>query len=120
MSDPSPGPDPLSGSPELFATNLLISRCIENRMDGVRLRRTEEGVRVYLEHPDRDHDEETLTDDPSRWEDVRDRFRSLTEPRPEGADELCPRTPAAEQVQSIRVEYPDPETIQLRFDYPDT
>ncbi len=118
MADPPPGSDPLSGSPELFATNLLITRCIENGMHGVRLRRTGEGVTVRLEHPDREHEEETLTDDPARWEDVRDRFRALTEPRPDGPDELCPRTPAAERVRRITIEYPDEDTVHLRLEYP--
>jgi len=88
-------------------------------MEGVRLRKTDGGVRVRLQRSSREYEEETLTDDPSRWEPVRQRFREHTVSRSDGPDELRVSTPAARSLESIRVEYPDEETVQLTFDYPE-
>lgn len=123
MAEPPPGhgsgSDPLAGSPELFATNLLLTRCIENRMVAAHLRR-ENGVHVHLEGPEGTLEEETLTEEDSRWSDVRDRFREMTNFDEEQSGELELTTPAAGQVKTVRVSYPDPDTIHVRFDYPET
>lgn len=122
MTEPSPGhgsgSDPLTGSPELFATNLLLTRCIENRMKAAHFRR-DNGVHVKLEGPDETLEEETLTETDARWSDVRDRFRTMTNFEQEQTGELNLTTPAARQIDTIRISYPDPDTIHVRFHYPD-
>jgi hypothetical protein len=117
MSMPNGGDD-LTGSPELFASNLLIVRAIEHGMTGVTIRRENDGIIVQNEHPDREYDKETLTEDTGIWSDIVERFRSMTVEREDAStDRLKPKTPATEQVESIEIRYPDEETIELTFQH---
>lgn len=122
MTDPTGamGGDDLTGSPELFATNLLVVRAIEHDMNAVTLRKGDGEITVKNQHDDREYEKETLTEDVTMWTDIKERFQSMTEfGEDQTSGTLSAKTPATERVESIAIAYPDEETIKLTFHYPD-
>lgn len=115
MKTPPGDGDNLVGSPELFATNLLLVRAIEHDMNRVTIRRTDEGIRVQNHHDDQQYDPEILTEDLSKWTEIRDRFEAMTEFDDDRSGTLKPSTPAVDNIDHIGVEYPDEETIEIYF-----
>lgn len=112
-------PDELAGSPELFASNLVIVEAIEKNLRGLELIRGTDAVTVIMHYPSGKDVEETLTEDPGRWEQVTERFRSMTEFETERKGVLKPQTPVREKLEAISIEFHDDETISIRFRYPD-
>ncbi|MFB6344301.1 MAG: hypothetical protein ABEK50_00810 [bacterium] len=110
--------DPLVGSPELFVSNLVLVRAIENGLTKIEITREEDGITVQNEKDGEGYDRETLTDDPNKWKDIVERFKSMTESGDEGEKYLKPKTPATGKVDTIRIEYSDSETIVLTLTYP--
>lgn len=113
--------DPLVGSPELFATNLLLVRAIEQGMTEIQIRNHGDHVEVQNIHPKREYPSETLTEEPDRWEKIRQRFRDMTEFEENDQEGLLkPSTPAQNQVDRIEASYPEPNRIVLSFVYPNS
>ncbi len=112
-------PDELAGTPELFASNLVIVEAIEKNLRGLELIREPEGVTVIMHYPSGKEVEETLTENPENWERVTERFRSITEFDSDRKGELKPQTPARDKLDAITIEYHEDDTISIRFRYPD-
>jgi len=112
--------DELTGSPELFASNLLVVRAIEHEMNSVVIRRTDEKVLVQNIHDERNYEEETLTEQLEKWSEIQERFQSMTTFSDDNSNtgELTPNTPATRSVDRIEISYPDDSTIKLTFHYP--
>lgn len=113
--------DPLVGSPELFATNLLLVRAIEQGMSEIHIENHEDHVQVQNIHPDRQYPSETLTEKAGQWEKIHKRFQNMTEfDDNDSQGRLKPNTPAQKQVNRIIARYPEPDRIELCFFYPDS
>lgn len=116
-NEPPRDPDSLAGSPELFATNLLLVRAIENEIDRITIERTSSEITVQLIKEDTDYDPETLTERTDKWNDIVERFRDHT--RPDETDGgwgivLEPNIPAADSVEDFRIEI-DENRIEIRL-----
>lgn len=117
MSFENRSPDDLTGSPELFATNLLIARGIENDLDIIRIEKKSAEISVTLES-DQDHfDPETLTEDTTSWSDIQERFKSMTsfdDSSDASSGTLEPKTPLSERIKSIKINFSS-NLITLKF-----
>jgi len=113
--------DPLVGSPELFATNLLLVRAIEQGISEIHIENRDDQVQVQNIHPNREYPSETLTEEPGQWEKIHRRFREMTDfDKTDSHGRLKPNTPAQKQVDRIEARYPEPSRIELSFFYPDS
>lgn len=110
--------DDLTGSPELFASNLLIVRAIEHGMDQVTIQLEDGAVAVQNHHPEQDYDKEILTENTEIWADIRERFQDMTEFE-ERNDRglLSSNIPATGRTEKITVAYPNEQTIEISFHY---
>lgn len=108
-------PDPLAGSPEQFATNLLIVNAIEQGLNAIELERTNTEVIVKLYNDERQYEAETLTEYPERWSDIRDKFREKTEfSNNEQSGIFKPSIPATNSVDEIPIEFKN-NAIEITF-----
>lgn len=114
---PPRDPDSLAGSPELFATNLLLVRAIENEIERITIDRSSSEITVQLMKADQDYEPETLTEQTEKWGDIVERFRGHTL---SGASEegwgsvLEPNIPAANSVDELRIQFGN-DRIELRL-----
>ncbi|MFB6345056.1 MAG: hypothetical protein ABEK50_04690 [bacterium] len=115
-TEPPREPDSLAGSPELFATNLLLVRAIENQIDRIEITRSSSEITVQLLKDEHEYEQETLTETTSSWSDIVDRFKEQTTFEDDDSGELKPSIPAAETIRQISVTYEDTK-ITLTFDY---
>lgn len=104
--------DSLTGKPELFATNLLLKRALDQRVHSITFRHEGNRVEVQLEHPEEDLEAETLSEEPETWDRVIDRLRDHTE-----SGEFQPQFPGPDELDSIQFEMPDDDTAILRVQY---
>lgn len=111
-------PDELTGSPELFATNLLLVRAIDNQINRIIIEKLSAEIIVQLHHPDKDYEEETLTEDTSTWSDIRERFKDITEFDDSAKNKgiLKPKIPASKTLDRLEVQY-DTDTIDINLHF---
>lgn len=112
-------PDSLAGSPELFATNLLLVRAIDNRIERITMERTGDAILVQLFEAEREHEPETLTEDTGKWDSIVERFEDYTRPEKEASGEgtvLEPNIPSAENVDEIRIQFTSNQ-LEITFDH---
>lgn len=112
-------PDELTGSPELFATNLLLVRAIENSIDSIEIKKEPDAVTVQLISSETDYDRETLTEKMNIWSKIKDRFKSITEFESDSSKKgtLEPNIPIDEQeLESMKITYHD-ESIVIDLNY---
>lgn len=111
--------DDLTGSAELFATNLLLVRAMDNRLDKIEVTRHEDRIGVQLYSSDRDYEEETLTENLDTWPKIVDRFEELTDfEEPGETGRLNPTIPVDDAVDEMRIDY-DEEQLTVTFEYGD-
>lgn len=111
--------DDLTGSPELFATNLLLVRAMDNRLSRIEVNRHEDRVGVQLFSSERDYEEETLTEQLDTWPKIVDRFEEITDfEEPGETGRLNPTIPVDDAVTAMKVRY-DEGQITLSFTYED-
>lgn len=110
--------DDLTGSPELFATNLLLVRAIDNSVESVTMTKETDRIAVQLFAEDRDYEPETLTEDTDQWSTIKSRFQAMTnfDENDENEGTLEPNLPKSGKVSSIRVSYGDGNLV-LDFHY---
>lgn len=117
--EPPREPDSLAGSPELFATNLLLVRAIDNEIDRILIERSPGEITVQLVDESRDYDPETLTEDLDHWDAIVERFQDYTRPDKDASGEgtiLEPNIPAADNVEEIRIKMSDNQ-LDIVFDH---
>lgn len=107
--DPTTG-DPLTGKPELFATNLLLKRALEQGVERIVFRREGNRVIVRLHHPDREYEPETLSEQPDTWDRLTERLTGLID---EESGEFQPGFPPPESVRSIELVQASEEECSL-------
>ncbi len=112
--------DELAGSPELFATNLLMVRALENSLKRIEIRNQDNEITVQLFADDNDYERETLTEDTGKWTDILDRFREITDFYDDGTDhgELQPNLPNTYSYETIEATYEDSK-LTITFQYED-
>lgn len=112
--------DDLAGSPELFTTNLLLMRAIENATDAVEIKNQSDQITVQFHDTERDSQPETLTEASSAWKNIRKRLEHFTEwdSVDSQTGQLKPNIPTADTVTSMDVAFTD-DTIQINFNYSD-
>lgn len=117
-SEPPRDPDSLAGSPELFATNLLLVRAIDNEIERITIDRAPDEITVQLIKEGQDYDPETLTERTDKWDDIVERFREHTVSGEADAwgTVLEPNIPAADTVEEIRIQFEE-DCIELRFNH---
>lgn len=109
--------DDLTGSPELFATNLLLVRAMDNRLNRIEVNRHDDRVGVQLFSSDRDYEEETLTENLDAWAKIVDRFEGITDfEEPGETGRLIPTIPVDDAVEEMKVNYDD-GLIAVTFEY---
>lgn len=109
-------PDDLTGSPELFASNLLLVRAMDQQLDKIEIARHEDSIGVTLFSSERNYDEETLTERTEKWTSIVDRFQSMTNFENETDGILEPSIPVRDPVDEITVRYENGQ-ITISFGY---
>lgn len=113
-------PDELAGTPELFATNLVLVEAIKNKLQRLIIKRHPDRVTVTLVNRSGETRQETLTESPDRWSKIRERFQSMTESHENKPSLLRTNIPAADAITEMRIQYPGPDEILIEPIYPDS
>ena len=109
-------PDDLTGSPELFATNLLLVRAMDQELDRIEIARHDDSIGVTLVASDRDYEEETLTEETDNWSKIVERFQTMTEFETDEYGSLQPSIPVQDPVDEMEIHYED-DQITVSFHY---
>jgi len=108
--------DDLTGSPELFASNLLLVRAMDQQLDKINITRHDDAIGVTMYSSDREYDEETLTERTEKWTQIVDRFESMTDFEDDRKGILDPSIPVHDPVKEMTVRYEDNQiTISFRY-----
>ncbi len=108
--------DNLTGSPELFASNLLLVRAMDQQLNKIEIRRHNDAIGVLLYSSDREYDEETLTEQTEKWSPIVERFESLTNFNNDREGILEPSIPVQDPVEKMTIRY-DQNEIIISFHY---